>query len=305
MNREALLQPLAYLGLFFVLVAGMPATAQVSWYQVPGQPIWVDAGVGWRVQAMGAASGLRLERKGAGRIEIFVEKLTKPDALLERVRAELASRYTGAKLSVNGTVLAGEVPRDSLRLDVQGEARAVDQYAMAVVALSSKAAAAGLKKHVARISGAVRHQWARPGGGDMLIPGSGLILRQPEVGWQSKTNGQVLRLVSGLGRNTLEVRAEYRGGKATAEALLEKWSATLLPPAMVWAEPARKKHGALSVLKRQGTITVEGRKWTALVAVAASGEGHVVVVATEQNFAGDSRAGELEAVVDSLRLPLK
>ena len=305
MNPKALWQPLAHLGLFLVLAVGMPATAQVSWYQVPGQPIWVDAGVGWRVQAMGAASGLRLERKGAGRIEVYVEKLTKPEALLERVQSELTSRYEGAKLSLNGTALSGEVPRDALRLEVQGEATAVDQYAMAVVALSSKAAAAGLKKHIARISGAVRHQWARPGGGDILIPRSGLILRQPEAGWQSKTDGSVLRLVSALGRNTLEVRAEYRGEKATAEALLEKWSATLLPPAVVWAEPVRKKHGALSVQKRQGTITVDGRKWTALVAVAAIGEGHVVVVATEQNFGGDSRAGELESVVDSLRLPLK
>ena len=111
---------------------------------------------------------------------------------------------------------------DALRLEVQGEATAVDQYAMAVVALSSRRGGRS-KKHIARISGAVRHQWARPGGGD-TIPRSGLILRQPEAGWQSKTDGSVLRLVSALGRNTLEVRAEYRGEKATAEALLEKVS---------------------------------------------------------------------------------
>ena len=43
MNPKALWQPLAHLGLFLVLAVGMPATAQVSWYQEPGQPIRVDA----------------------------------------------------------------------------------------------------------------------------------------------------------------------------------------------------------------------------------------------------------------------
>jgi hypothetical protein len=293
----------------FVAVAALlfafQVDAQVTWFQVPGQPIWVDAGMGWRANATGANSGLRLERKTGGRIEVYVTKNGQPDALLKSIHSEIASRYPGADLVVDAGTLNGNAPRDNISLEVRGSATMVSRFAVAFVMFTSKANSKVMRQHLKRMSSSVRYQWARPGGGDLAIPESGLILRQPELGWQAKYEANVLRLISATGRSNLEVRAEYRAGQAKAPELLKRWSSMLLPEAISWETARTSKVNGLSCVQRKGVVEVEGRIWTAVVAVVSTGSGHVVVVATEQNFGGQSRAVELETIINSLRQPLR
>ena len=290
-----------------VVVAGgiyaIPASAklQANWYQIPGKPIWLDVGLSWRVTGDAVASRLRLANPKVGRIEIAA--LDRVDAVvaLQDAAKRISARYKDAKLSQSEQKLRGIVSLDNVDMEIVGRAVGVQSHTVSLIGMASKAKLEVLEQHLLRIIPSIRSQWTRPGGGDVLIPQTTLVLRQPEAGWQSKREGNVLRMASAINQSRLEIRAEFRLGEKDPKRTMARWSRSMLPPDVSWESVQKKTMGGLDSLHRKGKVVVRGNTWTAYIATIALNDGALVLVATEQLFGGTSRIAELEAVLDSLR----
>ena len=304
MNSKNTRQIHYWLALLFLTVSwGGHAQSNMNWYQIPGLPVWLDTGLEWRVQGDPTAAKLSLRNPKSGRIEISAQRAQDSSGLLKSVMAELQARYTGGSFAMQDGVVKGVIPLDGVKLQVQGEARVIDGYAVAVFSLGGKANQAKLKSHVMRLFDGVKVQWKRPGGGDVLIPGASAVLRQPETGWQAKTEGKVLRMISAVEGVKLELRAEVQGQRRKPQEAMTRWSEGMLPAEFVWGPTKKSKLAGLEALTRSAVADIQGKRWSAVVTVLSVKQGVLVMLGTEQLLGGtESRRKELDTIMASLRL---